>query len=536
MLKNNSSKMMKKCILTCAIAGFTVISILLTSCKEAGNSSPDQKPNILFILTDDQRGDALGAMGNRSIETPHIDQLAAKGVLFKNAHIMGGNHGAVCAPSRAMLMSGLGLNHVYEELGEITEEEWKTEEIGKFRPFGKALDDKLILPQIFRENGYTTFGTGKWHASRKSFTNGFDQGKGIFFGGMADHFKTPFTNMNEDGSFSQSERKGFSTDVITHATLEFLEGHPNGKSQHPFFAFVSYTAPHDPRSPAPEYIDYYDGQSLPVPSNLMDRHPFNLEGGSVTEKRPAMTIRDEQTGAWPRTPEHIRQQLADYYGLITHIDEGIGRMIDRLEELNLLENTIVVFTSDNGLALGSHGLLGKQSLYEHATHVPLIFAGPGIPEDQQKESLASLLDIYPTLCSLTGIDSPAEMDGKNLTPVIKGDQDSVRSHLFTIYWDFARAVRTQRWKLITYPLIHHTQLFDLQKDPWELNNLAQRTEYREKVNEMMELLKTSKKEADDYFPLFTEEKWPMEYSLEGFERKHDFHQPPYVRRKYFNEK
>lgn len=495
-----------------------------------------EQPNILLILTDDQRADAIGAIGNTSIETPHIDRIANQGILFSNAYIMGANHGAICAPSRAMLMSGQGLYHVYEDLGLMTPSDWDRDSmLGIYRPYHNALDDKMILPQLLRNNNYTTFATGKWHASRQSFLHGFDQGKEVFFGGMADHFNTLFIDLNSDGTFTKPKRKGFSTDVITNAALDFIKDYSNKKNTDPFFAFVSYTAPHDPRSPAKEYIDYYGENTLPVPCNLKSNHPFGMEGGMVTEKRLNMTIRDEQTGAWPRTPSQVRKQLADYYGLITHIDKSIGRIISSLTDLNLMENTIVIFTSDNGLAMGSHGLLGKQSLYEHSTKVPLIISGPGIPKNSVNKSLVSLLDIFPTICGLTDIPTPQHLDGKSLLSIIRGDQESVRDVMFTTYWDFIRAVRDERWKLITYPLIHHVQLFDLKNDPCELNNLAQESGYQSKVDELMDVLKRCKMEADDQFPMFTKEKYPMEYSLEGFKRTPDGVQPQYVLDKYFTE-
>lgn len=516
------------------LIGLSLCFACFWGCKPDDSIESPGKPNILFVLTDDQRADALGAAGNKYIETPNLDKIASEGILFRNTHIMGANHGAVCGPSRAMLLSGLGLHNIYPELGNITAVQWEADSmLGVFRPYNSALNEVTTFPQLLRKNGYSTFGAGKWHAARKSFVNAFEKGKAVFFGGMANHFNTPFADLNPDGSFSRHQNKGFSTDIITNATINFVEEHAKNGQKKPFLAYVSYTAPHDPRSPAPEYIDFYRENGLPVPQNLKPQHPFGYEGGQVVVKRPNMTIRDEQTGAWPRTPDQIRMQLADYYGLITHIDHSVGRILDRLEELKMMENTIVVFTSDNGLGLGSHGLLGKQSLYEHGTNVPLIISGMDIPENKVNESLISLLDLYPTICDLLGLEPPKNLDGKNLMPLIGGEVEAVRESLFSTYWDFIRAVRKDQWKLITYPLIHHTQLFDLEKDPYELNNLAEHADYKDKVQEMMMLMEKKKREANDHLPMFTERKWPMEYSLEGFERKPDNAQPDYILNKYF---
>ena len=313
------------------------------------------RPNILFILSDDQRTDAVGAYGNPYVHTPTLDKLTHRGVKFTNAFCMGSHIGAVCAPSRAMLMSGRSLYHVYDTLTGVP-----------------------TLPQTLRENGYLTFGTGKWHNGREPFRAGFTHGKSIFFGGMSDHYQVPVVDMQSDGTFSDTTVTGFSTDIFTDAALSFMEDYSAGDRQQPFLAYVAYTAPHDPRSPAPEYIDRYAPEQLPLPANFRATHPFNLG---------VMTIRDENLGAWPRSTEQIRRQLADYYGLITHMDTRIGDLLQALETHGLAENTIVVFTSDHGLAIGSHGLLGKQNLYEESMKTPLILAGPGLPEQQTREAL-----------------------------------------------------------------------------------------------------------------------------------------------------
>ncbi len=332
------------------------------------------RPNILLILSDDQRADAVGVFGNPYIRTPNLDALSRRGVTFTDAYCMGSHHGAVCAPSRAMLMSGRSLFHVYDTLAGVP-----------------------TLPQTLRDNGYLTFATGKWHNERSAFQAGFTHGKTVFFGGMADHYQVPVVDLLPDGSFSEETTQGFSTDVFTESALGFLNEYAVGDRGQPFFAYVAYTAPHDPRSPAPDYIDRYTAEQLPLPSNFVAAHPFDLG---------VMTIRDENLGAWPRTPEQIRQQLADYYGLVTHLDARIGDLLRALETHGLADNTIVVFTSDHGLAIGSHGLLGKQSLYEESMHAPLIMAGPGLPQQQTHDALVYLYDLLPTLCGLADVAPP----------------------------------------------------------------------------------------------------------------------------------
>ena len=481
------------------------------------------RPNILFILSDDQRADAVGASGNPYVHTPALDGLARRGVTFTNAYCMGSHVGAVCAPSRAMLMSGRSLFHVYDTLAGVP-----------------------TLPQTLRDNGYLTFGTGKWHNERSAFRDGFTLGKTIFFGGMSDHYRVPVVDLLPDGSFSEDSLRGFSTDVFTESALAFLEDYATGEQKQPFFAYVAYTAPHDPRSPAPDYIDRYAPEQLPLPPNFVGAHPFDLG---------VMTIRDENLGAWPRTSEQVREQLADYYGLVTHLDARVGDLLRALEDHDLADNTIVVFTSDHGLAIGSHGLLGKQSLYEESMHAPLILAGPGLagrhsarpglarpglarpglPEQQTHDALVYLYDLLPTLCGLVDVAPPTGIDGYDLSPIIRGEVPEVRNSLFTTYSTTQRAVKNHRWKLIRYPAINHTQLFDLQNDPYELNNLANDSSYSPIRTRMWNELRLQQQQADDTLSLRVANPAPMNYDLSDYNRQPDRHQPEYTRRKYFGE-
>ena len=481
-----------------ALAFFFVFSLLFTP------AFAQQKLNILFLFSDDQRVDAVGAYGNPYVKTPNIDQLAYRGVRFTNNFCMGSHHGAVCAPSRAMLMSGKTLFHVYDKLERLP-----------------------TLPKTLKENGYITFSTGKWHNERSAFQAGFMQGKNIFFGGMSDHFQVPVVDLQADGSFSEPVKKGFSTDLFADAAIDFLENHAASNKDQPFFAYVAFTTPHDPRSPKAEFLDLYDPKTLPIPANYQPVHPFNLG---------PMTIRDEVLNTWPRTPEDIQNHLADYYGLITHMDAQIGRIIGTLQKNGLYENTIIIFSSDHGLAIGSHGLLGKQNLYEHSLKAPLIISGPGIPENEVNDALVYLYDLFPTLCNLVEADVPQGVEGKNLLPVIKGEQKDVRNSLFTTYADVQRAVKDHRWKLIRYPKIGYTQLFDLKNDPYELNNLAEEAGYEAKTEEMMQLLQEWQTQTGDTLALTAENVEPREFDPSGFERQPDQHQPPYVLEKYFNEK
>ncbi|HKJ79021.1 MAG TPA: sulfatase-like hydrolase/transferase [Prolixibacteraceae bacterium] len=472
--------------------------------KSKNTNTIPVKPNILFFFADDQRADALGCAGNPYIQTPHIDKLAKSGVHFRNTYVMGGHHGAICAPSRAMLMSGKSLFHVYD-----------------------VLDGVTTMPAHFSEYGYTTFGTGKWHNGKNSFEATFQNGTNVFLGGMSDHFNVPARDLGEDGKLSEPTLKRFSTDLFAGAAIDFLSDYAASKTENPFFCYVSFTAPHDPRSPQEDYIGMYEDEAMPLPGNFKPLHPFKFDN---------MNIRDETLAPWPRTPEMIRKSLADYYGLITHIDDKVGEIIALLKEKGLYDNTIIVYAADNGLAVGSHGLLGKQNLYEHSTRVPLILAGPGISaKGVKKDALTYLFDIFPSLCEICNIPIPEGVDGKSFLPVISGNTEGVRSSLYTAYRNTVRAVRTNEWKLITYPRRGFTQLFNLKSDPLELKNLAEYPEYEQKVSEMKGLLQEWYVQTDDTATMNPEKTLPLEYDYTKLKQTPDRHQPQYVLDRYFPE-
>jgi arylsulfatase A-like enzyme len=462
-----------------------------------------ERPNVLFFFTDDQQADALGCAGNSIIKTPNIDNLATNGMRFTNCYVMGGHHGAICAPSRAMLLTGKSLFHVYENLaGEIT------------------------MPMHFASQGYETFGTGKWHNTAKSFETSFQKGKNVFLDGMSDHFKVPCRDLDEEGKLTKPMDKGFSTDLFAEAAIDFINDYAAGERENPFFCYISYTAPHDPRSPREDYIGMYSDEEMPLPGNFMKLHPFEFDD---------LNIRDETLGAWPRTPDMVRASLADYYALISHIDKTIGDIIETLKKHKLHENTIIIFASDNGLAVGSHGLLGKQNLYEHSTKVPFIISGPGIPKGSENDALVYLFDIFPTLSALCRLPEPEQIDGKDLLPVIHEKAADVRTSLYTAYRNTVRAVRDEEWKLIWYPRINHTQLFNLKDDADEINNLAYISGYEPKVKEMMNLLTEWYVVTGDTATLFPSTVLPLEYDYKKLKQTPDRHQPEYVLERYFRE-
>ena len=459
----------------------------------------DKKPNILFFFTDDQRFDTIAALGNAEIKTPNIDKLVSRGTAFTRAHIPCGTCGAVCMPSRAMLNTGRTLFHI-EGAGQRIPREHTT--------IGEAL----------QAGGYRTFGTGKWHNGTESYARSFTDGKEIFFDGMSDHWNVPVFDYDPTGKYDShlpycvdalhsKEVKHrhathihcgkHSSELVCDAALEFIAGHDDEK---PFYAYVSFLAPHDPRVMPRQFRDMYDADSIELPPNFMGGHPF--DSGNLH-------IRDEDLAGFPRTPKETREHIADYYGMISHLDNELGRVVEGLAAKGILDDTIIVFAGDNGLALGQHGLFGKQNCYDHSVRVPLVLAGPGIPEGQRSDAMVYLLDIYPTLCELANVDVPASVEGTSFVRAMHGTSLAMRETLYFAYTDIHRAVRDKTHKLIEYVIGGKhtmTQLFDLENDPWEMNNLADDPTHADKVAELREELFRLRDQWED-----TETKWGKQF-------------------------
>ena len=220
--------------------------------------------------------------------------------------------------------------------------------------------------------------------------------------------------------------------------------------------------------------------------------------------------------------------------MITHMDEQVGRILDALKQTGRADNTLIIYAADNGLALGSHGLLGKQNVFEHSMRVPLIFVGPGIPQGKSTQAFSYLLDVYPTLCDLIGIPRPADLEGESLRPLWEGKKDRVRDSVFLPFIDIQRAVRDERWKLICYLKISHMQLFDLQTDPDEKTNLIDRPESAEHVQRLLRLMIQWQAKVGDTLQLPTENKPPEAVDLKGRKRVPDQWQPDWIVKKYFD--
>ena len=435
-----------------------------------------EKPNILFFFADDQRADTIAALGNPVIKTPNLDRLAQRGVAFSRAYMQGGMNGATCVPSRAMLLSGQNLFHIDEKL--MRNETW---------------------PEAFGKAGYTTFASGKWHNGNTSLPRAFQIARSMFTGGMTNPMQAKLSDMVDGKVAAAKLSTKHACEVFADEAIRFIQEQAGG----PFFAYVPFDGPHDPHIVPDDFPINYTADQIPLPPNFLPQHPFN---------NGEMSIRDEQLLPWPRSEEKVRAFLAEYYRYISFLDVQIGRVLAALEASPHAKNTIIVFSADSGVARGSHGLIGKQNVYEHSMRVPLIIAGPGIAENQRTEALCYLFDVLPTLGKLCAVTGPKTSDGIDFSATLTDSAKPARSQLMFAYRNVQRAFTDGRWKLIRYPQVDRTQLFDLQADPFEVTNLADKPEHATKVAELTAALEKEMQQSGDIAALKIANPTPAEWT------------------------
>jgi len=468
------------------LVGFFILSIaLIADCWTAfaAERRPrPPRPNVLLIVSDDQRPDTIGALGNDRIRTPNLDSLAAQGTVFTRVVCPC----PICVPSRAEIITGCsGFRN-------------------RVPYFSKEIDPGLpTWARTMRNAGYHTWYVGKWHNDGTPTQRGYDETQGLFMGGGKRRAEPTLDAKGrettgyrgwmfrtDDGKIHPDQGVGLTPDIsrrFADSAISFI----NRKSETPFFLHVNFTAPHDPLLMPPGYAGQYDPKRMVLPPNFLSEHPFdhgNLRG------------RDELLLPFPRTDKDVRDELALYYAVISDLDAQVGRILDALQTAGQADNTIVVFTSDHGLAIGSHGLRGKQNMYEHTIGVPLVFVGPQIPQGRRLDAQCYLRDLFPTVCDLAGIPIPQTIQGRNLAPVMVGKVASVYPFVCGYFRDTQRMIRTEDFKLIYYPQINKLQLFDLRNDPDEITNLADNPRHKQRVAELLARMRTWFKRNGD--PLF----------------------------------
>lgn len=449
---------MKKSIINSTIS----VAALFSS----ANILAQEKPNILFILADDMTYEAIHALGNDEIITPNLDRMVNEGTSFINCYNMGGWNGAVSVASRSMLLTGLYIWHSKE-----------AQDSG----YKYFVENNLCWSQVMRNGGYDTYMTGKWHVANVNPADIFDEVKDVRKGGMPGANPAQYDRpASEDdnrwlpwdknmGGYWEGGRHW--SEVQAEDVCGWLEERKSLAK--PFFMYVGFNAPHDPRQSPKEYVDKYDVEKIKVPDNFSPEHPLKELMGCPS------TLRDERLAPFPRTEFAVRKHRQEYYAIITHLDFQIGKIFTTLEKCGLADNTIVIFAADNGLSCGHHGLMGKQSMYEHSMKVPLIFWGRGIPSGKTVKTLVYMQDLVPTVYEYAGIAIPSGVEFKSLAHCIG---DGKAAHRKAVYGAFTethqRMIRDDRYKLFFIPQARTAYLFDLKKDPGEMHNLYSSNKYK----------------------------------------------------------
>ncbi len=462
-----------------------IISVLLITALLFSCSSEKEPSNILFIFADDQCYNTIRELGNQEAYTPNLDELARQGMVFTTAYNMGGWHGAVCVASRTMINTGRFL--------------WRANALES------ELDTLAARGQLWSKEmerlGYDTYMTGKWHVNIKP--NEIFQHVGSVRGGMPGQVPEMYDRpLDEDdwewtpwdttfGGFWEGGTHW--SEVVANETLGFLD--EASVSDHPFFMYVAFNAPHDPRQSPKEYIDMYPLENISLPGNFLPEYPYKDEIGC------AASLRDEKLAPFPRTEYSVKVHRQEYYAIISHLDAQIGRILAHLEETGQADNTYIFFSADHGLSVGQHGLMGKQNMYDHSMRPPLMVAGPGVPTGRREKMEVYLQDIMPTAIEYAGGEVPEWVEFNSLKPIIEGENRVQYPEIYGAYMDLQRMIRVNDYKLIVYPKAEVIKLFDLVSDPSEMHNLAAATSQQERIRSMFGKLEELQVEMEDTLDL-----------------------------------
>lgn len=438
------------------------------------------KPNVLFIFADDLTFNSINALGSHELITPNLDKLVRKSVSFSNSFNMGGWNGAVCVASRTMLLTGKYIWNAFQADSLMGKKNYQTP----------------VWSELMEEAGYDTYMSGKWHI-KKPATAVFEN---------VVHVRPGMPNQTESGYNRplnkrdtawrpwDKSKEGFWkggkhwSEVLADDATTFLDS--AAKKKDPFFMYLAFNAPHDPRQAPKSFIDKYPVDGIEVPANFLTEYPYNEAMGSGRK------LRDERLAPFPRTAYSIQVNRQEYYASITHMDEQIGKILDVLEASGKMDNTYIIFAADHGLSVGQHGLLGKQNMYEHSIRVPLMISGPDIEQNKTIETDVYVQDVMPTVLELAKISKPEYVDFHSLIPLTKGKKGRLAS-VYGAYTMRQRMIRADGFKLIAYPSANKLRLYNLENDPFEMNDLSNDPSFAKKKDDLWQELLALQKKMND---------------------------------------
>lgn len=486
---------------------YIFLLIILIGCNPAPSEIKNiDLPNILFLFADDYTFDAIHALGNEVIETPNLDQLVRNGTHFSQAFNMGGWNGAVCIASRSMIITGQSIWDA-----KALTDDWKQNK--------RMNQASLSWGKLMEQKGYQTYMTGKWHVSIDPKMI-FQTVRNIRPGMPKDYWNTedkkgydrPKEGKKDTWIASDSLNEGFWeggkhwSEVIKDDALDFLK--ISSQNEAPFFMYLAFNAPHDPRQSPQSFLDRYPLEKIPLPENWLPEYPFKDAIGN------SKILRDEALAPYPRTPYAIKTHMREYFAIITHLDEQIGKILHALEASGRAGNTYIFFTGDHGLSVGKHGLLGKQNLFDHSIRVPLIVSGPDIPRNKCINHAVYFQDIMASSLELAEIPKPNSVAFKSFLSLIKGKEKKLLypEGIYGAYMDSQRMIRKDEYKLVIYPKIKKILLFDLKNDPLEQYDISNEFQYKNTVKNLFEsliLLQRKYKDSLDLYSIYSRQNFDI---------------------------
>lgn len=462
-----------------------LIYLFAVQVVSACNTRPDP-PNILFIFADDQCYNTIHELGNQEVITPTLDELARQGTVFTTAYNMGGWHGAICVASRTMFATGKFL--------------WRANALET------SLDTLASRGELWSMEmerlGYDTYMTGKWHVniSPREIFEHVGTVRGGMPGQVTEMYNRPLSADDWEWTPWDTTFGGFWqggthwSEVVANETMAFLD--QSAGSESPFFMYVAFNAPHDPRQSPKEYVDLYPLEQISVPENFLPEHPYKDEIGC------SAILRDEKLAPFPRTEYAVRVHRQEYYAIISHMDRQIGRIMDHLEKTGQADNTYIFFSADHGLSVGQHGLIGKQSMYDHSLRPPMIIVGPDVPKGRRQEMAVYLQDIMPSTIEYAGGELPEYVEFHSLKAIIEGKKtSSPYAEIYGAYTNRQRMIRLDDYKLIVFPYAGVRRLFNLEEDPLEMDDLSLDSDQQERLDIMFARLRESMREMGDTLDL-----------------------------------
>ncbi len=468
-----------------------IVTSLFIGCsnKNTKDSIPEKKvkkPNIVLIFADDQSYNMVHATGNKELITPNIDKLVEEGATFTHTYNMGAWNGAVCLASRAMLNTGRFV--------------WRAQKAVS-KPL-KLQEEGGTWAQLMEQGGYDTYMTGKWHVSVKA--DSIFKYTSHIRPGMPNQTPEGYNRpLNEDDHTWKpwdTKYEGFWkggkhwSEIVADDAEDFIA--KSNSSEAPFFMYLAFNAPHDPRQSPKEFVDMYPLDNVELPESYLPEYPYKEEMGA------GVKLRDERLAPFPRTAYAVKVNRQEYNAITTHMDRQIGRIMAALKKTGKLDNTYIFFSADHGLAVGSHGLLGKQNMYDHSVRVPMMVVGPGVPKNTKVDADVYLQDIMASAIELAEIKKPEYVEFNSLMALARGEQkQSVYNEIYGCYTKKQRMIRADGYKLIVYPEAKVMRLYDLQKDPLEMDDIANQDENKEKIKTLFNRLVALQKTMDDELDL-----------------------------------